>query len=37
MANILHKVLDSDADEEKEDNVLIDKVSKMNFKPWKLP
>ena len=24
----IHKVLDSDADEEKEDNVLIDRVSK---------
>ena len=33
----IHKVLDSDADEEKEDNVLIDRVSKMNFKSWKSP
>ena len=34
---ILHEVLDSDADEEKEGNVLIDRALKMNFKLWKIP
>ena len=33
--NIVHIVLDGDADK-KEDNVLIDRVSEMYFKSWKI-
>ena len=34
-ANTVYKVLNSDADEE-EDNVLINRVTEMYFKSWKI-